>query len=276
AEVEVVADPTSQGVAAALSTIDGAVAREGVRVAAAALLADQLPSVEPVEVRDRVDELAGELAPVEVVDRSDEGEEGDAGSFSYITPANLTLFVFINTLVVSTILANDRKQGITRRLLAAPVTAGTITLGLAAAKIAFALVQATILVAIGTFVFRVHWGDPLAATTVVILFALVAAAIGLIVGARARDADQAQSIGVPISVAAGMLGGCMWPLEIVPDAMRMAGHVTPHAWAMDVWRDLVFDEASFGDVVPELTVLAVAAVVLFAVAARSLRRAVTG
>src|SRR5690606_41999788 len=36
------------------------------------------------------------------------------------------------------------------------------------------------------------------------------------------------------------LGGAWWPLEIVPRYMQQIGHLSPIAWAMDAFRDLLF------------------------------------
>jgi ABC-2 type transport system permease protein len=48
-----------------------------------------------------------------------------------------------------------------------------------------------------------------------------------------RTSEQATAIGPAVGTAFGMLGGCMWPLEIVPQPVRLVGHATPHAWAVD-------------------------------------------
>jgi ABC-2 type transport system permease protein len=90
------------------------------------------------------------------------------------------------------------------------------------------------------------------------------------------DAEQAQAVGIPLSVGLGMLGGCMWPLDIVPAPMQVVGHLTPHAWAMDGWSELIFDGGSLLDILPNLAVLAGIAAVVGLLAVRQLRRAVTG
>src|SRR5690606_25424357 len=111
--------------------------------------------------------------------------------------------------------------------------------------------------------------------TLILLFALVSTATGLLVGATVSDAEQAQAIATPVAIGMGMLGGCMWPLAIVPDVMRTIGHVTPHAWAVDAWIELVYDDGGFVDVLPQLAVLAGFAVVLGTLAVRRLRIALT-
>ena len=42
----------------------------------------------------------------------------------------------------------------------------------------------------------------------------------------------------------------MWPLEIVGPTMRTVGHVTPQAWAVDAWTDVI----SRGDHVAQILV----------------------
>ncbi len=185
------------------------------------------------------------------------------------------LFTFINTIVVGSFLARDRKQGITLRMLATPHGTGTILAGIGASVLAFSLLQSALILGIGGLVFGVAWGNPLGVALLVVLFAVVATAVGLVVGSTVSDPDQAQAAGVPIAIALGMLGGCMWPLEIVPPVMRMIGHVAPHAWAMDAWIALIFDREGVGGIAVELAVLAAFAVVLGLLARRRLRRALT-
>ena len=58
--------------------------------------------------------------------------------------------------------------------------------------------------------------------------------------------------------------------------MQLIGHLTPHAWAMDAWHELIFDGAALGGILPNLAVLAGMAAVVGPLAARRLRRSVTG
>jgi ABC-2 type transport system permease protein len=65
----------------------------------------------------------------------------------------------------------------------------------------------------------------------------------------------------------------MWPLAIVPEPMRLAGHLFPHAWAMDAFIDLISEDAGLAGIAGQLAVLAGFAAVLLAVATWRLRRA---
>jgi len=70
----------------------------------------------------------------------------------------------------------------------------------------------------------------------------------------------------------GALGGAMVPIEVFPEAMRTIAHVTPHAWAMDAFRALLFDDATLADIVPQLGVLVLFAIGLVTVAVLRFRQ----
>jgi ABC-2 type transport system permease protein len=277
ATVTMVADPTSTSAAAVQAGVRAAVGDRAVVVAAARTAAGPGASTEAVAAA-RQEAAAQASAVGEVPVRTvtvDDGSGVGLGSFDYTAPSNLVLFTFINTLVAGATVANDRARGITRRLLAAPYGAGTIIAGLGAAKLAVALLQSALIVALGAVVFGVPWGDPAAGAALVLAFALVATGAGLFVGAVARDMDQAASIGTPVAIVLGMLGGCMWPLFIVPPVMRVIGHVTPQAWAVDGWLTLIGDRGGLADIVVPLAVLAGFAVALGLLATWRLRRSLT-
>jgi len=73
---------------------------------------------------------------------------------------------------------------------------------------------------------------------------------------------------VVVGVAAGMLGGCMYPLDVVGVAVRDVGHLVPQAWAMDAFIKLIYDHGSLASVLPEIGALAAFAAILSLLAAR--------
>jgi len=104
----------------------------------------------------------------------------------------------------------------------------------------------------------------------------LATGASLLIGAAAGTAEQTFALGPPIGIALGMLGGCMWPLVIVPPVMRAIGHATPHAWAMDGFIELIARGGHTSDIVREVFVLAAFAVVLLVAGTRRLRRSIFG
>ena len=275
AHVEVVVDESSRGLANVLAAVQSAVDQEGIREGAVQVVAERSAGAGDATVRRQVAAASSTMRPVAVHEVSTQEHAADIGTFSYTAPANLVLFVFINTFAVSTVLAIERKEGRIRRILATPNRASSVVAGIGLSRLAFALAQSALIVGVGSLLFGVRWGDPVGALLLVVLWAAVSAAVGLIFGAIVVDADQANSIGIPLAVAMGMLGGCMWPLGIVPGVMRVVGHAVPHAWAMDAWQKLIFDGDGLGGIGVELAVLGGATVVLSLLAVRLLARSVT-
>jgi ABC-2 type transport system permease protein len=184
-------------------------------------------------------------------------------AFSYTSPANLVLFVFLIAMATSAGTVATRQLGITRRMLASPtppwvlVVSGAVTLWI------LTIFQALFLITVGTVMFGVRWGNPIALVMLVLAATLAATGAGSLLGAVARTQEQALSLAVPLGIGLGMLGGCMWSLDSVGPTMRAVGHAVPEAWAMDGFIRLVFHHGSVGSVAgPVLVLLAYAAALL--------------
>jgi len=158
----------------------------------------------------------------------------------------------------------DRKFGIFSRALAAPIRPRDLVFGETLCYLALSLGQALLIVVVGTVMFGVSWGNPVAAAALIGMWALVGTGAGMASGTLFRTAEQAGAIGPAVGIAFGMLGGCMWPLEIVPQSVSLAGHVTPHALAVDAWVTLLSRGGGLVDIAGYLAILATYAVVLLA------------
>jgi ABC-2 type transport system permease protein len=108
----------------------------------------------------------------------------------------------------------------------------------------------------------------LAVGLVVALLSISYSGASVLIGAWSRTEEQAIALSVVVGIAAGMLGGCMWPLDVIGTAVRDVGHSVPQAWAMDAFIKLIYDQASFTAVLPQIGALAVFALVLSILATR--------
>ncbi len=176
--------------------------------------------------------------------------------FSYVAPADLVLFMGITLLVLSAGQVETKQSGMLRRLAAAPVRQRTIVAAQVANRLVVGVSQAIGLLLLGVVVFRVHWGNPFAIALIVLLLALSLAGLSVLIGIWAKTQEQAIALSVVVGIAFGMLGGCMYPLDVVGSVVRMVGHAVPQAWAMDAFVKLVYHHGSFVSVLPEIGALA--------------------
>lgn len=193
----------------------------------------------------------------------------------YGAAQELVLFVFIVSLSASSMLIEARRLGTSRRMLASPTPAGAVIAGETLGRFAIALFQGSFIVAVTALLFGVDWGDPVATGAVVVAFALVGTGAAMLMGSVLSNESQAGSLGVFFSLVLGALGGCMVPLEVFPETMRAVAHLTPHAWAVDAFGEILGEGAGIGQVAPNLGVLAVYAAVLLGVATVLFRRRLT-
>lgn len=254
------------------SAVSAAVARHAERIQAAAFaarttgstVAEQLPRATALQrVTPRITVSTENVAS---------GSNYLPLGFGYSAPTMLVLFVFINALAGGATVVRTRQLGIYHRALAAPIRARDLVLGETLSYFAFALLQSVLIIGTGSLLFGVSWGNLPAAIALVVTWALVGTGAGMLSGAVFRTPDQASAIGPVIGIAFAMLGGCMWPLEIVPDAVRTLGHVTPHAWAVDAWITVLSRAGGVAEIATNLAVLAGFAVGMLGLASILLQR----
>ncbi|MEZ5321458.1 MAG: ABC transporter permease [Microthrixaceae bacterium] len=260
---------------AATAAVKAAASDLGTELAARRFVADHIPRLSGARVAELVTGVDARMSPTGVTTRNLGGSKLiTSNPYTYTAAANLVLFVFVNSLAASAALIETRRLGVARRMMAAPLSTGSLITGITAARFAVAVLQSLILIAIG-MLFGVDWGSPVAAVALIAVWSLVSAGVGTLIGCLVDKPDTAAGVGVPVGIGLGMLGGCMWPLEIVPKLMRTIGHLTPHAWAVDGWVKTMFEHKGLTDVLTNLGVLALWAAVLLSISTLTLRRRLT-
>lgn len=275
AGLSLVVDPASADAAAVRARVDAVVADQASAVLAARVAAGTLPGVDFVQGLALAESAGSSTGTVAVSSAGSEGFRSVTVA-AYATIGELVLFIFLIGLTGAGDLVETRLLGVSRRELAAPLAPRTIVAGEGLGRFLISVAQAVVIVVFTLLLFRIEWGDLLGVTVVIAAFGLVAAAGSLLVGTVARTPEQATSIGPVVGIALGMLGGCMWPLEIVPPALQTVGHLTPHAWAIDALVSLMGEGDRAVDVLPQVAVLGVFAAVLLPLAVWRFRRSITG
>ncbi len=197
------------------------------------------------------------------------------GQFDLGASSQLVLFMFLTGLAGSAAVIQTRKLGVTTRMMSTPTSVGTIVGGEALGRFAIVLVQGLYIMAATILLFRVDWGDPLGAATILIVFAVVGAGAALLFGTLFANDQQAGGVGVVAGLGLAALGGSMLPLELFSDSMQTVARFTPHAWANEAFAELVRRDGNVVDILPELGVLLAFGAVFLALAAWRMRAIIT-
>ncbi len=256
--------------------VETAVAEQSGRIRAARLALDH-GSSDFDEAYAAAAEAQAELAGVTVVvETVGEGIFPETtGAFSIGAQSQLVLFMFLTSMTAATQLILTRQLGVSRRMLAGPTPVRTILLGETLGRFGVAMVQGLFIVIVSMVAFGVAWGDPLAASLLVVAFALVGTGAAMVVGAVSDNPDQASSLGIMAGMALGAFGGAMVPIEIFPPVMQTLAHLSPHAWAIEGFRALLVPGSGVVDVLPQILVLLAFAAGLLTIGVWRFRSAIT-
>ena len=248
---------------------------------------------------DQVDQTAGASLPAQ--DRESLREQalrstaggGDTGSVVEVVqmqPAGMeieqfpnsvqqnvpgwTLFgVFFISQTLATSLLEEKKVGTFRRLLVAPMSRAALLLGKLTPLLIVNLAQIVLMFAVGVFIMplvgapKLELGrHPEALALISLATSLAATGLGLLIAALAKTAEQIGGIGSLLVVTMAALGGVMVPRYIMPDFMQRVGLITPHAWALTAYQDVLVRGYDVVRILPEVAALMGFAVVFFGVA----------
>lgn len=173
-------------------------------------------------------------------------------------PGILVMFIMMNLLIFGGVtVASERREGVLRRLLAQPLSRRELIAGKILGLIGLGVAQIVVLLGAALLFMDLNVAGNLGEIALVMLvYAWAAAALGVLIGSVVSREDKVVAICVLASMVMAAMGGCWWPLEIVPENVRLAGHFFPTAWAMDALHQLISFGGGMADVGRPLLVLA--------------------
>ncbi len=193
-------------------------------------------------------------------------------SLAHSSPGMMIQFAIAGLLTCATVIVNERKTRSLQRLLTTATTRFQILFGHYLAIFTLIFVQFMILILFGQLLHVDYLRVPLASLLVATVTAICIAALGLLIGVMAKSEEQAIIFSlIPMFVLSG-LGGAWVPLEYTGSAFQAIGHVSPVAWAMDGFKNIVARGLGFNSVLLPCAALAGYAMLFFLLAAWRFRR----
>lgn len=216
---------------------------------------------------DRAGVRAGGAAGVVVVDRM--WFNAANNSTWYLVPGLIVLIMtLVGTFLTALVMAREWERGTLEALFVTPVRPVEVLL----AKIVTYFVVGMVGLALCLAAARGLFGVPLYGSLAVLLLAsmlymVVSLGIGLLISAFTRNQFLASQIAILASfMPALMLSGFVFDLRNVPLAVRIAGHVLPATYFMELVKTLFLAGDQWGLVLKDGAILAAYAVGLLALA----------
>jgi len=208
---------------------------------------------------------------IEYAYRSERGSQAPSAVQQNV-PAWLVFGAFFVVIPLSNTLIRERQQGTLRRLRTMPVGQGTLLAGKLTPYFLVNLLQVALMLAAGHWLVPVLGGEALqlhgsAAALAIICIAVSLAALGyaLLIASLARTTEQASLLGGAGNLILAAIGGIMVPKFVMPETMQHLTNISPMAWGLEGFLDVLLRDARPLDVLPEagaLTLFGVAALAI--------------
>lgn len=278
AQIEMLRDPASESAFAVISVVQGIAMRMSGNAQIAGIALSAAPGSGDFDYWYAISDAKWEPEPPihaegqTVVASEVRGDNVLAEGNTQSSIGFTVWFILFMTFGSAGGILEEREQGTLRRLLVAPVSRATILAGKILGTVLAAAAQAAILVIVGALAFDVPWGrDPLGVALVLGAYILAGTGLAVMVSALVRTRDQMSGASPLIGTGLAMLGGCMWPIEVVAPAMQFVAKLTPTGWAVAGLTDVVARNQGMDAALLPAAVLAGMAAVTIGVGVRYLR-----
>ena len=193
-------------------------------------------------------------------------------SLAHSSPAMMLQFAIAGLLTAATVIVNERKTRSLQRLLTTSTSRVQILLGHYLAIFAMIFIEFLTMILFGQLLKVDYLRLPLATLLVAVATAVCIGALGLLIGVMAKSEEQAVMFSlIPMFILSG-LGGAWVPLEFTGATFQAVGHISPVAWAMDGFKNIVARGLGFNSVLVPVAALLGYAVLFFGLALLRFRR----
>ncbi len=156
-------------------------------------------------------------------------------------PGFAVYFVFTLANGVAATLLYERQEGTLRRMLSAPISRAQILTGKMLARGFIGLIQTAVLFAIGKVVLHLSltWTDLPAVSLIAIAVVFASTGLGLLIATFGKTMEQIQGMTTMALLVMGFISGTLIPRAFLPPTLQKLSYITPHAWALQAYQDVM-------------------------------------
>jgi len=175
----------------------------------------------------------------QVVESEEDGLEYD-NAFIHSSPGMMMQFAIAGLMGAADIIIEERKTRSLQRLLTTAISRPEILLGHYLAMFVMIFAQIMVLIVFGQLFLQLDYLQAPGATLLIaVSVAACIAALGLLIGALAKSHESVVTFSlIPMFVLSG-IGGAWVPLEFTSDTVQKVGHLSPVAWGMDGFKNIL-------------------------------------
>lgn len=185
------------------------------------------------------------------------------------------ILTFIGTIITSIGLVRERESGTFEQLAVMPLKASSVILGKITPYFLLAAFDMVVIAFLGIWLFGVPFrGSALIFVVGAGLFLFAVLGIGVLISTVAKTSGQAIQMAIMTLLPQILLSGMIFPLDAVASGVRWIGYLLPLTYFTMLSQGVMLRGSGWSALWMPLTVLAVMAVVLFALAVLRLRASI--
>ncbi len=191
----------------------------------------------------------------------------------YVLGFMLFFSTFSMTFVMADIL-REKKLHIFQRNLVTPVNRASQLFAKMFVTFLLGFAQVAIVLLAGKYLFKIEWGDNIGILLVISACYVTAfACLGLFLSSIVKSYDQLGALSPIILVSTAMLGGCMWPIELITNkGLLILSRITPQRWALSAMEAIAMRGDAPSTAIPSILVLVGMAAVYFLLGLRIMKK----
>lgn len=186
-----------------------------------------------------------------------------------------SIFFSMYTMVFSIgIILSDKRYKTWDRMLISPVSMSSILGGTMVVSFLVGIMQMSVLILGGKYLFGIDWGNSIAGImTVTTVFVFAITSFGLMLSGIVKTEAQLGAIAPVVLTSTSMLGGTMWPLEIVNNKILLfLAELTPQKWAMQGMLNIASKGMGFESIIIPSIVLLAMGIIFFTIGVKTVKQ----
>lgn len=193
-------------------------------------------------------------------------------SVQHNVPAWSLFAIFFIIIPLSINIVKEKNQGTFVRLKTNPVSYATILGSKIITYLSVCMIQFLLMLLIGFYLFpylnlpALEINGSYYLLFIVALFVgLAAIGLGVLLGTFASTPEQSAPFGATLVVILAAIGGVWIPVFIMPKVMQIIAKISPMNWGLNGFYDVILRDATFMDIVPEISLLALFFIIMLSI-----------
>lgn len=178
------------------------------------------------------------------------------------------LLVMLSTMTLAFKIVEEKNKGTFDRIGYSPVNSMYMTIANIIANLLIATVQLVLMIVLLQVL---PWwrfdGNVFVMFLVLFTFTLCAVSFGVFIASISKTVARANEVLAFTLAPTCMIGGCLWPVDMMPDFMQRVALLTPQRWTMAA-IDIVLDGMDLERILPSLAVVLMFTVLFGLIASR--------